>query len=196
MGKVLNIILGCLIVCAGILVLSHSKLVTGGTAGLALGITYLFNIPFYAAFMVVNVPFYVLSIFRMGWNFTLSTFFAVLTLSIMTGVNQWIPDFFIPEYIGTVLGGGLFGLGLSLLFLNGSSLGGVNVLVIYLQKKLGWDPGKVTFIFDFLIVAVGVYSVGLVKGIYSVLSLIILCCIISYFKGRIAAANLSKNVQR
>ncbi|MBP2627882.1 MAG: putative 5xTM rane YitT family [Firmicutes bacterium] len=195
MRKVLNVIFGCLIVCISVVVLSHSHLVTGGTTGMALGVSYLFNMPFSIALIVVSIPFYVLSIFRMGWNFTLSTFFAVLALSFMSGIDQWIPDFIIPEYIGAVLGGGLMGFGLSLLFLNGSSLGGVNVLVLYLQKRFGWDPGKVTFVADFIVVVFGVYSVGLVKGIYSTLSVIILSSIISYFKGRIATANLSQNAQ-
>jgi uncharacterized membrane-anchored protein YitT (DUF2179 family) len=163
---------------------------------MALGMSYLFNMPFSVALMTVSIPFYILSILRMGLQFTLSTFFAVLTLSFMSGIDQWLPDFIIPGYVGSVLGGGLMGLGLSLLFLNGSSLGGVNVLVLYLQKRFGWDPGKLTFVADFMIVVFGTYSVGLVKGIYSVLSVLILSSIISYFKGRIAAANLSLNARR
>ncbi|HEY3425420.1 MAG TPA: YitT family protein [Negativicutes bacterium] len=196
MRKVLNVIFSCLIVCIGVVVLRHSHLVTGGTTGMALGMSYLFNMPFSVALMTVSIPFYILSILRMGLQFTLSTFFAVLTLSFMSGIDQWLPDFIIPEYVGAVLGGGLMGLGLSLLFLNGSSLGGVNVLVLYLQKKFGWDPGKLTFVADFMIVVFGTYSVGLVKGIYSVLSVLILSLIISYFKGRIAAANISSNVRQ
>ena len=196
MQRTLNIILGCFIVCMSVIILHHSHLVTGGTTGIALGVSYLFNMPFSVALMVVSIPFYILSIFRMGWNFTLSTFFAVLTLSLMAGIDQWLPDFIIPEYIGAVLGGGLLGLGLSLLFWNGSSLGGVNVLVLYLQKRWGWDPGKVTFVVDSIIVVFGIYSVGIVKGIYSILSVIILSSIISYFKRKIATANLSQHSQQ
>ena len=193
--KTLYVILGCLIVCMGVILLQHSHLVTGGTTGIALGVSYFFNIPFPIALMMVSIPFYLLSIFRMGWNFTLSTFFAVLVLSFMSGINQWIPEFIIPEYIGAILGGALLGFGLSLLFLNGSSLGGVNVMVLYLQKTFGWDPGKVTFVADSIVVLFGVYSIGLVKGIYSILSVIILSGIISYYKGKIGAANLSQNTQ-
>ena len=191
MRKILNIIIACVIVCAGVIVLRHSHLVTGGTTGIALGVSYLFNVPFSIALMAVSVPFYLLSIFRMGWDFTISTFLAVLTLSLMAGIDQWIPDLIIPGFLGAIVGGGLLGFGLSLLFLNGSSLGGVNVLVLYLQKQFGWDPGKATLVFDSTIVLFGTYSVGLVKGIYSVLSVVVLSLIISYYKKKIAA-NLSK----
>nr|WP_281252417.1 YitT family protein [Sporomusa malonica] len=188
--------LGCIIVTGGVIFLSHSHLVTGGTTGIALGVSYLLNVPFSVALMVVSIPFYLLSIFRMGWNFTLSTFFAVLTLSLFTEANRGIPDFIIPGYVGAILGGGLLGLGLSLLFWNGSSLGGVNVLALYLQKRFGWDPGKVTFGVDSIIVISYFYSVGLEKGLYSILSVIITSSIISYFKGKIASATLPQNAQQ
>ncbi len=125
----------------------------------------------------------------MGWEFTLATFFAAALLSAMSACNSWLPDFILPDYIGAVLGGGLLGLGLSVLFLNRSSLGGVNVLVLYLQKKWGWNPGKVTFITDSVIVLFGVWSIGPVKGMYSILSVVILSSVIHYFKNRIALAN-------
>ena len=66
--KTLYVILGCFIVCIGVILLQHSHLVTGGTTGIALGVSYFFNIPFSIALMVVSIPFYLLSIFRMGWN--------------------------------------------------------------------------------------------------------------------------------
>lgn len=186
--KLLNVILGCGLVCAGVIFLSHSHLVTGGTTGIALGIAYLFDTTFAVALLGVSIPFYLLSIFRMGWQFTLATFFAVATLALFTEINRWLPDFILPGYVGAVAGGGLLGLGLALLFWNGASLGGVNVLALYLQKSFGCDPGRVTFAVDATIVAAYFYSVGMEKGLYSLLSVIITSAIISYFKGRIAAA--------
>jgi uncharacterized membrane-anchored protein YitT (DUF2179 family) len=46
--------------------------------------------------------------------------------------------------------------------------------MLYLQKKYGWDPGKSTFLIDFGIVMTGVYTVGLLKGLYSILSVVVL----------------------
>ncbi len=189
MRKIVNIIFGCLIVCASVIILSHAHLVTGGTTGIALGVAYVSGIPFSIALLLVSVPFYLLSILRMGWEFTLATFFAAALLSVMSAFNSYLPEFIMPDFIGAVLGGGLLGLGLSVLFLNRSSLGGVNVLVLYLQKKWGWNPGKVTFITDSVIVLFGVWSIGPVKGMYSILSVLILSSVIHYFKNRIALAN-------
>lgn len=189
MLKVICIILGCLITSGGILVLRHAQLVTGGVPGLALGISYLTGVPFFVLFLLVNLPFYVLSVMRMGWKFTLSTLFAATIVAFLTAIDQFLPNIIIPEWAGAILGGVLVGFGLSYLFWNGASLGGVNILVLYLQRNYGFDPGKTTFIADSIVVLTGVYSVGILKGLFSVLSVVILSSIISYFKTRIANQN-------
>lgn len=191
MRKIIYIIIGCLITSSGILVLRHAQLITGGVPGLALGISYLTGVPFFALFLLVNGPFYILSVMRMGWKFTLSTLFAAVVVTLLTAIDQFLPNVIIPEWAGAVFGGVLVGFGLSYLFWNGASLGGVNILVLYLQRKYGWNPGKTTFVADCVVVLTGVYSVGIIKGLFSVLSVVILSLIISYFKTRIANQNMA-----
>lgn len=191
MQKVLNILIGCLFCSIGILALRHAHLVTGGIPGLALGLSYLFGVSFAPMFLAANLPFYILSLFRMGWNFTLSTVLAAIILSLMTMVDQLLPDILLPAWAGALFGGALVGFGLSYLFWNNASLGGVNILVLYLQRQFGWDPGKTTFVLDCAVVLTGVYSVGLIKGIFSVLSVVLIAVIISYYKGRIASRTIA-----
>ncbi|WP_034670522.1 YitT family protein [Ectobacillus panaciterrae] len=186
MIKIINILFGCLITSIGVLLLRHAHIITGGTAGLSLSLSYILNMPFATLFFAVNIPFYVFSFIRMGWKFTVSTIFAVTILSLMTGVDRWLPPFSIPALLGAVVGGIIIGFGLSILFLNNSSLGGANILALFLQKRFNWNPGKINFLFDFLVVISGIYSVGVTKGIYSILSISIISSIISYFKNKIA----------
>jgi len=189
MGKrVFNVIIGCVIVNIGVVFLSQAHLVTGGTTGIALGVMYLFHISFAAALMLVSIPFYVLSIWKMGWQFTISSFLAVVMLSLASSLNMYLPQIFIPDYLAAIVGGALMGLGLSFLFWNQSSLGGINVLALYLQKDWRLDPGKVSLVMDSIIVLCYFYYVGLEKGICSIVSVIISGLIISYFKEKIAAA--------
>lgn len=191
MRKIICIILGCFITSGGILVLRHAHLVTGGVPGLALGISYMTGVPFFALFLLVNGPFYIFSVMRMGWKFTLYSLFAAVMVTLLTAIDQFLPNIIIPEWAGAILGGVLVGFGLSYLFWNGASLGGVNILVLYLQRKYGWDPGKTTFVADFVVVLTGLFSVGILKGIFSVFSVIILSSIISCFKTRIAYKNMA-----
>ncbi|WP_445505539.1 YitT family protein [Niallia sp. 03091] len=194
MKKTLNILIGCLVVSVGVLILRHSHLVTGGTAGLSLSLSYLIHLPFSFLFFIVNIPFYIFSFIRMGWKFTISTISAVTILSLITGIDQWIPSFSIFPLTGAIIGGVIIGFGLSILFLNGSSLGGFNILSLFLQKKLNWNPGKINFLFDFIVVISGIYFFGFLKGLCSILSIAITSSIISYNKTRIAATNRSEKV--
>ncbi|MCL9662554.1 YitT family protein [Paenibacillus hunanensis] len=144
----LKVLLGCLLVRAGLLLLRHAQVVTGGTAGLSLSLNYLLHLPFALLFFVINIPFYVFSLIRMGWSFTLSTVLSVCLVSLMTSVDRWLPAFSMPQLAGTVIGSILCGLGLSLLFMNRASLGGVNIVAIFMQQRFGWNPGLVNFVFD------------------------------------------------
>ncbi|UTR09817.1 YitT family protein [Evansella sp. LMS18] len=189
MQKILNMILGCLIVSLGIFILQSSEIITGGTAGLALSLAYTASASFALMFLFINIPFYVLAFFKLGWKFTISTIFAVTLLSGMSEIVQLLPAATVHPLAGAVIGGTVIGLGLSLLFMNGSSLGGANILSLFLQQKYGWDPGRTLFIFDFLVILTGLYSVGIIRGIYSVISVIFISLIISYFKSKIADKN-------
>jgi uncharacterized membrane-anchored protein YitT (DUF2179 family) len=50
------------------------------------------------------------------------------------------------------MGGFLIGAGLLMLFRHHASLGGLNILVLWLQERRGWRAGKVQMAIDCLIV--------------------------------------------
>jgi len=77
-------------------------------------------------------------------------------------------------------------MGLSILFREGSSLGGANILALFLQKRFNINPGKINFIFDVLVVLTSILTVGLMKGTISIISIAVTSTVISYFKKDIA----------
>ncbi|WP_026689666.1 YitT family protein [Alteribacter aurantiacus] len=190
--RILYMIIGCAVVSFGVLILQSSEVITGGTAGLALSLSYMIGSSFGLAFILINIPFYILSYLKMGTKFTLSTIFAVTTLSAMTELLQLFPSFHLTPLLGSVIGGLIIGMGLAVLFLNGSSLGGANILSLFLQKKFGLDPGKTMFVFDSLVILTGLFSVGLVRGFYSILSVFMISMIVSMIKGKISITNEPK----
>lgn len=186
-----KLFLGCSIVGFGVIILHHSHLVTGGTAGLSLSLSYMLGIPFSITFFLVNLPFYIFSIKGMGVKFTVSTVFAVSMLSCVTYVDHWLPKFTIYPIVGAVASGIVIGCGLVFLFLNGSSLGGATILAVYCQKKFGFDPGKVNFSFDFVVVCTSIFSVGVINALYSFISILLLGGVISLSKNRISSRNVT-----
>jgi uncharacterized membrane-anchored protein YitT (DUF2179 family) len=192
MNKLMFILFGCLLTSIGLIVLKHSNIVTGGTAGLSLMITYVTTSSFAMIFFLINLPFYIFSVLRMGLKFTLSTVGAVTVLSLMTALDSFLPSFSLPMLIGSVVGGTLIGIGLSIIFMNGASLGGANILALFLQKRFNFNPGRINFIFDLIVILSSIYVVGIIRGLFSILSIYITSKVVSYFKNEIAVRN---NVQ-
>jgi uncharacterized membrane-anchored protein YitT (DUF2179 family) len=143
---------GTLFVSLGLALFKHAGLVTGGTAGLAFIAHYATAVPFGVAFFVINLPFYALAWQRMGARFTVKTFAAVGLLSAFSEAMPVLLQLQQVQPVFAALGGGLLmGAGMLMLFRHRASLGGLNVLVLWLQEKHGWRAGQVQSGVDLLI---------------------------------------------
>ncbi len=139
-----GLVTGTLVVALALLLLRQAGLVTGGTAGIALVLHYASGLPFGLAFFGINLPFYVLAWRRMGRAFTLKTLAAVALLSALSELLPRLMSLQAIDPVFAALGGGLLaGVGLLILFRHRASLGGLNVLVLWLQERRGWRAGRV-----------------------------------------------------
>lgn len=158
---VLALIVGTALIALGLTLYTQATLLTGSTAGLALLIQYGAGIPFGWAFFVINLPFYILSLLQMGLAFTLRTFVAVGMLSLFTGLSQqWIEISHIEPLYAALIGGTIMGVGLLILFRHRASLGGVNILVLFLQERFGLRAGYVQLAIDATILSGGLFIVA------------------------------------
>lgn len=143
---------GTLFVALGLVLLRQAGLVTGGTAGIAFVLHYATGWSFGALFFMVNLPFYVLAWRRMGARFTIKTFFAVTLLALLTEtLPRWMALASLAPLFGALAGGLLVGVGFVILFRHQASLGGLNVLVQWLQERRGWRAGQLQLGLDVLI---------------------------------------------
>ena len=142
-----------LFVALGISMFAHAGLLTGGTAGLAFLVHYATDWRFGAVFFVINLPFAWLGLRTLGSRFTIKTFAAVALLSLFAELVPQVVrfDWLQPAY-AAVMGGFLIGVGLLMLFRHNASLGGINVLALWLQQRHGWRAGAVQMALDGLIV--------------------------------------------
>lgn len=149
-----GLIYGATMAAFGIVILTHLGLVTGQTAGLAVLISYATGWGFGPVFFVINLPFYAFGYLRMGWSFTLKTFLAV---GLLSALSLWLPGQVsfatLNPYVGAVLFGFLSGSALLALFRHGASLGGVGIVALMLQDRLGWRAGWVQLGFDAVLFA-------------------------------------------
>lgn len=171
----LALLFGTAMVALGIAFYSHAGLLTGGTVGLAFLLKYLAGWPFGLVFFLLNLPFYGLAIWRMGWAFTLRTACAVALVSLLAELTpQWIGFAHLNPLYAAVFGGFSMGLGLLMLFRHRASLGGVNILALYLQERFGLRAGAVQMGVDAAIVLASVFVVAPDKVALSVLGAVAL----------------------
>jgi uncharacterized membrane-anchored protein YitT (DUF2179 family) len=161
---------GATLAAFGIVILTHLGLVTGQTAGLAVLISYATGWGFGPVFFVVNIPFYAVGLWRIGWRFTVKTFLAVAALSGLTMVMPgWISFAHLNPAFGAVLFGLTSGAALLALFRHGASLGGVGIVALILQDRFGIRAGWVQLGFDALLFAVALTLVDLQTVLWSFL---------------------------
>jgi uncharacterized membrane-anchored protein YitT (DUF2179 family) len=164
------LVTGTLLVSLGVALLGKAGLITGGTVGIAFLLHYLTGISFGKLFFAVNLPFYFLALKKMGWKFTLKTFVAVFLLS---AFSELLPLVFRLEALNplyaAVMGGLLCGVGLLVLFRHKASLGGINVLVLYLQERYGLRAGLVQLGLDAAILLLSIPKISLASVAISLL---------------------------
>jgi uncharacterized membrane-anchored protein YitT (DUF2179 family) len=147
------LLIGTLFVSVGVVLFGYTGLFAGGTAGIAFLIHYATGWNFGLVFFVVNLPFYGLAWKRMGRRFTFKTFAAVGLLAGLSNlVPHWLTLSHLQPMFASVFGGLLIGGGMLILFRHRASLGGFNVLVLYLQDRFGWRAGTLQMGLDCSIV--------------------------------------------
>jgi len=140
---------GTLFVALALMLFRQAGLMTGGTAGIALLAHYASGWRFGLLFFCVNLPFYWLAWQRMGRRFTLKTMAAVTLLALLSeALPQWLAIERLNPLFAAVAGGLLAGAGFLILFRHRASLGGLNVLVLWLQQRFGWRAGYVQLALD------------------------------------------------
>lgn len=181
---VMAMLLGTLFVALGVTFYTHAVLLTGSTAGLALLLSYVTSSVtgwgFGVWFFAINLPFYYLAIKRMGWSFTLRTFLAIGLVSLFSELTQgWVAFDAVPSLYAALMGGALMGIGMLMLFRHRTSLGGINILALYLQEKHGLRAGYVQLGIDGVILLVALTQLPLDRVGFSVLGALTLNLIIA-----------------
>lgn len=153
---VLGVFLGTFMAALGLYLLEQAGAVSGGTAGVALLLSFGTPLNLASLFLLVNVPFFALAVWRKGWTFTLKTAFSVGIVSAFVAVcEHYFP---VPEMhpvFGVLAGNVLLGMALLAVFRHGSSLGGFNILAIIAQEQFNLRAGYVQMSLDVTVILLG-----------------------------------------
>lgn len=152
---------GSLLAAFGIVMFKAGGLLTGGTVGIALLINYATGLDLAVSLVIANTPFYVLAYWRMGREFTIKTLVCVALAAVFVHyLPQGVSFAHLSPWAAAIMGGLLTGVGILVLFRHTSSLGGLNVLVLYMQRRWGVSPGLVQLALDATILVGGCALLG------------------------------------
>ncbi|MEG0091686.1 MAG: YitT family protein [Oscillospiraceae bacterium] len=117
--------------------ISSCNIAPGGVSGIAIMANYLFMLPIGAMTLLLNVPLIILSYRYLGKKSTIKT---LVTIIIMTVVQDVIVTPYFPKFTGerlvlSAFGGIALGLGQALIFMRGSTTGGMDIAAKLLQLK-------------------------------------------------------------
>ncbi|PIE46737.1 MAG: hypothetical protein CSA42_06920 [Gammaproteobacteria bacterium] len=177
---IIALLTGTFLCSFALMLMQQAGILTGGTAGLALLLHYATKLNFSLLFFLVNIPFYYLAYKRLGTTMLLKTFVSIALLSIMTEVH---PLFFnidnIDPWYATITANICIGIGLLILFRHRASLGGFNLLALYIQEYYKIPAGKVQMAMDICVLIVSLAYISSKLLLISMIGVVILNLILA-----------------
>lgn len=150
------------------------SMVTGGFSGIGIIIKKILSVPVGVTTLVLNIPLFVMAKKQKGSQFVKKSLYAAICFSFALLI---IPSYEITHedfLMAAVLGGALNGVGLGLVFSQGTSTGGSDLLCSLLRR---WFPGfsisELLIIVDGVIVVAGMWFFGMQTGLYSIVAVFI-----------------------
>ena len=141
----------------------------GGITGVGQIINHFIpGIPIGTAVILLNIPLFLLGWRLLGGHLLVSSLYAMLVSSVFVDLLHLFYIFQPMEpFLACVFGGVIIGLSLGIIFLQGATTGGTDLIARLLKLKLAWLPmGKLLMLVDLLVIA----AVALVfRSIYSAL---------------------------
>lgn len=172
--EIVGTILGAFIMAIGVsLFLLPNQLSSGGISGIATITYYLFNMPMGTMIILINVPLFLFSIYKIGKTFFLKSLIGTVALSIFIDILDNIEPLTQDRFLACIYGGIIIGLGTAILLKVNSSTGGTD-LVSYVAKK--YNPtirsSNIIVILDIIIVTLNMLFLKEIEiGLYSTIAI-------------------------
>ena len=158
---ILSDTLGSLLIAVGIYSFAEKlNIAPGGVSGIAIMVKYLLGLPVGLVSLFINAPLIVVAYKFIGKRFALRTLGTVLiyTILIDNAVTPFVPQFAGDRMLGAIFCGICTGGGLGIIFQQGSSTGGTDIVGYLVEKKYPHIPiGKALMLVDTVIIVISVF---------------------------------------
>jgi uncharacterized membrane-anchored protein YitT (DUF2179 family) len=132
-----------------------SKIVGGGVTGLATLIYFATDLPVAVSYLVINAILILLAIKILGKSFGIKTIYAILVLTFFFSIFPHFIDKPVvnDRFMSAIIGGILGGVSIGLVFTQGGSSGGTDIIALIINKYRNFSPGRILLACDVVIIA-------------------------------------------
>ena len=114
--EILGTILGSAIMAIGVsLFLLPNQLSTGGFSGLATITYYFFEVPMGLATIVLNLPLFIIALYKLGIKFMSKTIVGTISLSIFIDLFEKLKPITTDKFLACIYGGIIIGIGTAIM---------------------------------------------------------------------------------
>ncbi|MDX9946060.1 MAG: YitT family protein [Bacteroidales bacterium] len=161
--KILDNVRTYVVIAFGLLVISVAwtafllphQISGSGVSGIAAIVFYATGIPMGYTYFAINVVLILFALKILGTGFGIKTIYGVVLSAIMLTVLQpLIPAAVVQEkFMSAIIGGMLCGTGLGIIFTQGGSTGGTDIIAMVVTKYRNISPGRVILLCDVIIIS-------------------------------------------
>ena len=131
------------------------KIAGGGVTGISMLVYYATGFGTGYTYLIINVFLVIIAIKVLGVNFGLKTIFSMSIIAVMLNVMQgYVTEPILHDmFLSSVLSGILGGVGIGLIFNEGGSTGGTDIIAMIINKYRNISPGRIIMYCDVIIIA-------------------------------------------
>lgn len=135
----------------------NANFAPGGVSGLSLIINHVTNLPLGLLTIILNIPLVLFSMRIIGKKFLWKTLRSMVVLTLFLDfIFPHLPTYTGDPLLAALFSGALIGIGLSIFYLQGSSTGGTDFIIMSVKKlRPHFSIGKVMFLTDLIIIMIG-----------------------------------------
>ena len=132
-----------------------AKITGGGITGIATVIFYATEIPVWIPYLIINSFLILISIKILGKSFGIKTMYATAALTLFFSILQGVitEPIVTENFMSSVIGGIMAGAGIGIVFSQGGSTGGTDIIAMIINKYRNISPGKVILYADVIIIS-------------------------------------------
>ncbi|MBQ2937291.1 MAG: YitT family protein [Clostridia bacterium] len=155
------------------LFLLPNQLSSGGIAGLATICYYFLKIPMGTIILILNIPLFIFSVYKLGKGFFIKSIIGTTTFSIFIDMLDKFNPLTQDRFLACIYGGIIIGLGTAIILKANSSTGGSDLVSVLVRE---YNPdirmSNVIIIIDIVIVALNVLFFKEIEiGLYSAIAI-------------------------